>query len=320
MWNRNRRPAFTLIELLVVIAVMIALATIAVAVVPDALNRSKTADGAERLQEWLLISKQRALRDNAPRGLRLIPEVLPNGDVVCRQLEYIEVPDNFAPPGILFVRQARFDPANTNPFQTHEVILRGGGDIRPFVQPGDLLELVETGGVYQIVPIDPANGINLEYPTPNGPPDSTRFMVMPQVEEAKLAPFIAFQNGFQFVRTPKPLMGEDALELPTDIVIWLTRRVDTDGDGVPDTSVPVSLGLPNQQPFDIAFSPGGPVQPARQGRIVLWVRDYPLDERDPAGEPTLITVYSRTGAISAHPVGPAGQEYLYTQDGRNSGL
>lgn len=310
----STRPGVTLIELLLVISVMLALALIALAVIPDALNRSRTADGAERLQEWLLTSKQRALRDKAPRGLRLIPETLPNGDVVCRRLEYIEVPDSFAPPGTLVIPQSRFDPSSgSGAFQTHEITLRGGGDIRPFVEPGDLLELVETGGVYQVWPIDAGNGVTLEYPA-QGPPDTTRFLVLPQVREARLAPFIAFEKGFRFIRQPKPLMGEDVLELPSDIVIWLQHA-----------GAPVSLGLTAQPPFDVTFSPGGPVQPARQGRIVLWVRHYPLDERDPVGDPTLITIYSRTGAIAAHPVFgnpnvPAADSYRFTQDGRNSGL
>ena len=300
----KRRAGFTLIELLVVMGIMIVLATLALLIVPDALNRSKAAEGGERLQQWLLTAKQRALRDQAPRGLRLLPDL--DDPTIVRQLEIIEVPDDLAPKGFLNVPQARVgaDFATVGP-QPHQVFVTGAGDLRPFVEPGDWLELTESGSQYRIIPA--GAGVGLEYPTPQGAPDTTRMVVAPQIREARLAPFVATQGGLRFVRNPKPLMGEDVLELPTEVVIDLNKCV-----GLAPRANPLD-------PIDIAFSSAGPVTPAQIGRIVLWV-EHRGDDGLSVGEDTLMTIYTRTGAIQAHPKGPATNVYQYTQDGLSSGL
>jgi hypothetical protein len=102
---------------------------------------------------------------------------------------------------------------------------------------------------------------------------------------------------------------------------------------------------------DILFAPSGSVVGRAQtgGSIVLWVRDATQDTppdpvpgyppNDPnhllgtapfGGQPTLISLYTRTGFIAAHPVDPRPRPlttpptppdpYFYTKDGRSSGL
>ena len=53
----------------------------------------------------------------------------------------------------------------------------------------------------------------------------------------------------------------------------------------------------------------------------FWVRDKTKDTIYD-GEPTLIVIYSRTGAVAAHPIAspPAVDPFQYTKDGRSSGL
>jgi hypothetical protein len=107
-------------------------------------------------------------------------------------------------------------------------------------------------------------------------------------------------------------------------------------------------------PFDILFSPSGQVigyEGNLASRICLWVRDVTLnDPNPPAGQtaiykPTdqatdprklppgynaLITVYTRTGHVTSHPINPAGlvpnlgqsttwNPFQFTQDGLTSG-
>ena len=76
-----RRAVFTLVELLVVIALIIVLAALTAAVVQTGmLTSQKVVSAADRASGWLLIAKQRALRDGAPRGVRR----LANGRVRMR--------------------------------------------------------------------------------------------------------------------------------------------------------------------------------------------------------------------------------------------
>lgn len=67
------RAGFTLVELLVVIVLLLVLATLAVLFVPRINERRKSAVGAEQVQSALLTAKQRAVRDQAPRGVRIQP-------------------------------------------------------------------------------------------------------------------------------------------------------------------------------------------------------------------------------------------------------
>jgi hypothetical protein len=71
MIRRSRRAAFTLMEMLVVIFFIIILATLVVAISPRISEQSRAARGADQLQGWLLIGKQRAKNGGRPAGLRL---------------------------------------------------------------------------------------------------------------------------------------------------------------------------------------------------------------------------------------------------------
>ena len=67
----RRRSGFTLVELLVVMTLMVILAALAVGVAySGAIGSQKVVSGGDRASGWLLISKQRAQRDGAPRGVR----------------------------------------------------------------------------------------------------------------------------------------------------------------------------------------------------------------------------------------------------------
>src|SRR5437870_1324304 len=88
-----RRPGFTLIELLVAMAILITLAALAVAFLPNIGAQQRVADGAGQLQQMLLTAKQKALRDGRPRGVRLLL-LDPAGKEVTK-LQYVEQPDDF---------------------------------------------------------------------------------------------------------------------------------------------------------------------------------------------------------------------------------
>src|SRR4051794_23355705 len=104
--NRPRR-AFTLVELLVVMAVIIILATISLMVVPGVIEQDRTTDGAGLTRQWMMIAKNRAARDQLPRGLRLLIAPDPNNryktpanggsPLLVTELQYIEAPPVMLP-------------------------------------------------------------------------------------------------------------------------------------------------------------------------------------------------------------------------------
>src|SRR5947208_1029048 len=86
------RRGMTLVELLVVILIISVLATLVIAFGPGVGERQRSTRGAEQLQSWLLLAKQRAVRDQKPRGLRMLPDPTSNYNYVTR-LQFIEQPD-----------------------------------------------------------------------------------------------------------------------------------------------------------------------------------------------------------------------------------
>src|SRR3954451_17831912 len=92
------RRGFTLIELLVVIAVIVLLATLGFLFLPN-LDRNKGVPNAvAQVNGWINTTKQQALRDHRPHGIRLIVDD-PNNPTRCTSLQYIEQPDPIAPRG-----------------------------------------------------------------------------------------------------------------------------------------------------------------------------------------------------------------------------
>jgi prepilin-type N-terminal cleavage/methylation domain-containing protein len=284
----RRRAGFTLIELIVVITIIIILAGLALAFLPTATDRQRATQGAGMLQGWLLIAKQRALRDQAPRGLRLVID--PANPTIVTQCQYIEQPDPMSGG------QAMTNPAaNTVTFTG--VDLTGG-----FVNPGD--QLVQPGDFFE-TPIN--SGLPYHQISTVGPQTIT--VLANAANPLPPATLPSGTSSYQIVRAPRVATGDPTLNLPKDIAIDVGAGrsiITADARGF----------------FDIVFSPAGPVmgRGLTNGRIILWVRDVSLDPSQP-GEQTLITVYSRTGLIAAHPAVLAGPNpYLYTQDGRASGL
>ncbi len=98
--HRSTPRGFTLVELLVVMSLMAVLAGMTIAFLPNATSSAREARAASLLQSWLNVAKQRALRDRAPRGVRLhygdvtvgannvVPYAVING-------QYLEQPDDF---------------------------------------------------------------------------------------------------------------------------------------------------------------------------------------------------------------------------------
>ncbi len=268
---------FTLIELLVAMAIIVLLMGLVLAFYPKREVRY-AAQGADQLQTYIASAKARALRDQAPRGIRLIQS--PQGGF--REFQYIEQPEPYTAPVPMAI--LRLTPNVANFF---------GINLNGIIQVGDLLEISHgVGSIHRVI---------------GGNFGSGQVFLASNVPAASNSNLVLTQN-YRFIRQPRPLLGETILHLPQYVYVQ------------PDNGSyawPSSLNIPkswDNANFDILFSPSGQVINARGGRIVLVV----MDDNN-VSKPTLLTVYSYTGAVGAHPQGPPGQEYSFTQDGQGSG-
>mgnify|MGYP001604264930 CR=1 FL=1 len=208
--SRNiRRPGFTMIELLVVIAIIGVLAGLAIYFVPSFNTSAKSARGAGDLQQWLITARQRAIRDQSPRGLRLLMNNNPSHPNFgyYDRAQYLELPDDLG-AGRIFDSANSWanlvlmpDPANpTNPryvkvaalalvMGTWQVV-RGPNFTDGSCQIGDYLE-VNGGNLVHYIrnitfsnPMKPTvfDKLDLASPLPNAittPIKETIFMVVP---------------------------------------------------------------------------------------------------------------------------------------------
>ena len=258
----RRRPAFTLIELLVVIGIIILLATLAAAFLPN-LDRNKgVPNGVAQLHGWINLGKQHAIRDGAARGVRLIPD--PNDPTRVTSLEYIEQPEPVAPrgPGIkvhLRTMEQVYDdvvfPAapHIGPLTVATLYQDPGNTYQPLpnttppqnlwmnwegVQPGDCFQI--TGSPSQFASVRRFTAPPLPSP-PGLPPAPTmagktfsqlvldRVIEGTELHQVQLMPpvwvgnVIVTANNFRVIRQPRPLVGEPTLQLHKDVYIDLTR-------------------------------------------------------------------------------------------------
>jgi prepilin-type N-terminal cleavage/methylation domain-containing protein len=288
--RRDRRPGLTLVELLVVIALITVLATLTIVyVVPAFQDNRNVQRGLERTVSALLGSRMRALRDQAPRGIRFVPDA----DGFCRNLRVIEQPDSYRVGTVAVTASlATFSGSN----------LLGSavaGDTDNYaVQPGDWLQigLGATANNYQISLV--ASGTTatlwqtLTTPIPNGP--------------------------FKIIRQSRPIAGEEVIKLPENVGININQITTLSASNqIPLRANTVASGV-----YEVMFDPsGGVVNRSTQTPIVLWVQDTTASATDP-NTTKLIAIYPRTGLIASHPLAPSTSTngYLtFALDGKSSG-
>jgi len=313
---RRGRAAFTLVELIVVVTIILVLAGLAVAFIPNLGDRQREADGAAMLQGWLNIARTRALRDQAPRGLRLFPynnqppnTLLPTNPAqlpnIVIEAQYVDQPDDLfgatlgctltAPAGVTSPPWNTVAPVWTTVPAGNTVMLQGADLFNGFsgptpaaplnnqfqvfwsVQAGDYLEI--QGLMHQITGI-------LQMPPPLNPPNT--FVV-------SLASPVSFALGstsyFHIIRQPR-VSGEERLSFPANIGIDLNTNAAVAAGGYSNSGANPALQIPSNlvanvnpatglaESYDILFTPAGNVIGSQVGsganQAILWVRDYTL--------------------------------------------
>jgi prepilin-type N-terminal cleavage/methylation domain-containing protein len=325
------RGGFTLVEMLVVLGILLTLAAMTVAFLPTLNNYQKVQSGASRVQGWFLTAKQRALRDQVPRGIRLLVETI-GGRQVVRSLQYTEQPEDYS-LGLLTVN-ADMQHATVS---GSGVDLSGGfdatgGDTSNLtfwpVQPGDFL-MVGTDTTKPIFRITGVNSANFS-PSTQANQITTANANMPPTTPTNPA------GPYRVIRAPRGLAGEPPLLLPQDVVIDVTGDNDTSGN--PRTSQIPNGGSPLAvQYYDLLFASSGAVtgvyfntgsgstRSGFPGKVILWMKDITQDMNSSGqsiGQQVLVAVYCRTGLISVHPVdtNSPSTPFDFTQDGQDSGM
>src|SRR5262245_61925698 len=72
--RRSSRKGFTLVEILVVVAIVLITSVVVLSQVLPALAESQVSESARILQAALSGARDAAIRANAPRGIRLLPD------------------------------------------------------------------------------------------------------------------------------------------------------------------------------------------------------------------------------------------------------
>lgn len=293
----RRRPGFTLIEMFVVLGIILSLSVLTVLFMPRIQERQKVPRGADLLQGWLLMAKQRALRDRVPTGVRLQPISLNPNDPThnyVRDLQYIQKPDDFS-QGLVSGWQQNIVTFTGVDFLSN---LQPGqkpnqGNETTSVQAGDYLLIHGGEGVPTMI---------------------TAVTSSTTLQVASASQQVPAPCSYRIMRQPRLLAGEEPLQLPQDVAIDVGRSL----------PAPFPARQPPGSPlvyWEIVFSPSGRVVGTGAGNapIALWVRDVTLDANAP-GDQTLVVIYPRTGLIAAHPVAQGADPYQFIRDGRASGF
>ena len=351
-----RRRGFTLIEMLLVIGILIVLITLAALFLPNLDRNRGVPNAVTQVEGWIRLSKNQALRDGAPRGIRLIPD--PNNPSQCRQLQYIEQPDPLAPKGVtppsatypnglrigLVVTTPNPNPAPApppypnplpstatlvliNPATNQPVSPNDWDDPNnPQILPGDFLELTGSPSALARIMTPPGPSTNPAFPGGQ----RASFLLDRSIDGTDVNPLI-LTDGFRVIRSPRPLAGEPALDLHKDVYIDFANCYPCPvllND--PNTGLPVTSGSPPYgsnytayQPWspngaiDILFNSNGLVANATTGQLVVAVRHV-----DRPNDMIFVVIYTRTGKVTAVPIFDAqGQDpYAFARDGRSPGL
>ena len=325
------RRGFTLVELLVVMALIAVLAALTIAFFPNAASSARESRAAVQVQSWLNIAKQRALRDQAPRGLRLwiVP---PPGAIVTgivpilnavTDCQYLEQPEDYSVgaiqsglPNPALAMQAAYvaqgySASNcifvngadlVNSYSAVTVIpnmpiagFPGDPNIKYWsVQPGDYIEINGTGLLYQIVQV----GVPSD-PVGNPGAGNPAFV---KINPPLPFPINTPTASYRITRAPRPV-GEETLKMPEGTIIDLQTNINSNTLPLPDPNSGTGY-------FYILFAPTGQVisRGITWDKIHLWVR---APSNDPAltldpfrGDPTLLSIFVRTGFVGSFKPNP----------------
>ena len=296
------RRGFTLVELLVVMAIFAVIATIGIYAMQPFSARSTVTNSGIIVQQWLNAAKMRAVRNRVPCGIRLLPgdEIVADDGTplpsMVTKCVFIEQPDDILGAGIVTdgADKMRFTlPANSAMPATLPP--------RSFLEVnGGTLHEIESGGGTTIRLVN-----QFPYAIPQNSGVLYRIILPPLISTS----------------TSATASTQEVLRLQRGSAINLTANSSLN---VAPNNVPANFTTPYalsvlSPPLDIMFAPNGAVTTANINgdKIALWITGtrrnnsttLPIDPMQ--GQPTIVVIATRTGAIGAFPADktPGGNPY-----------
>ncbi|WP_228499160.1 prepilin-type N-terminal cleavage/methylation domain-containing protein [Thermogemmata fonticola] len=318
------RRGFTLIELLVVMALIVSVAAVALMVVPAALERDRTVDAVNQIQNMLQIAQARAMRDGRPHGVRLILDSTQPNLLFATSLQYIEVPPLLLPnpdptllPSAPYIRFLySYDNSGAIVNRRCQLVNVPTALLTFSPQQRLLLVLPVLGTWNDIISVTPVGSNVLELGLRHYPDEVLGAAGLPSGTAATDVEIYRTYH-FGILRAPQPLLGEPIVRLPSRTCIDLS----------PGLSIPDASSLPAGTDYDLIFIPSGQLSPyganRGAGHVFLWVRDPNkpegsgqmapgnyggvttpafLDALRRGGEQMIVAIKASSGAIGAAPV------------------
>ena len=257
--RRRKAPrGFTLLELLVVVAIIALVSAIALPTVLPALNEARVSESARVLQAILAGTRDAAIRANAPRGIRLLPDPIFNGiggnPLASNRVVPIEPGPDYTEGLVntlnqyfsngsvdpLYVTYQQTPPINGKTYQ-YLIVTESGGDL-PFpvpppvpnnptnwslnVRQGDKIRFNDSGVYYTVAgpingpPFGPAAGAGMST-------NSERAIACYPTSSAPLATQAGWAREFLFLTNGIDDNGNGWIDEQCD-------GIDNDGDGITD--------------------------------------------------------------------------------------
>jgi len=342
--SRQRR-GFTLVELLVAIVIMLIVTTMTITTVNMSLDRDRIRSSARQVQSYIVGARNRAIFAREPRGVRffvdeynsatassmvyigpLEPDASTNTELVdvdkVTIKYYRRVRVDVEADGITVRQKVRDDNrglvAQLSPAYTWSRLAKLGA----FVRGGririasSLNADIKDGAWYEILPFsDPDDPDDPDFLPATFKADGT----LQRANTLVLAkPFEKFSDAsetidleYELELAPAVLPSQEPALLAAGIVIDVLN------------SQKPSTGIENRY-FDVLFSPRGTVtgRAAADGLVHLVMSDIvdvanKLAPGDPTkqGDENIVSLFTRTGHVSTHPVYSKGDPFWYSETG-----
>ncbi|MEI7684131.1 MAG: prepilin-type N-terminal cleavage/methylation domain-containing protein [Planctomycetota bacterium] len=296
------RRGFTLVELLVVMAIFAVIATIGIYAMQPFSARSTVTNSGIIVQQWLNAAKMRAVRNRVPCGIRLLPgdEIVADDGTplpsMVTKCVFIEQPDDILGAGIV-----------TDGADKMRFTLPANSAMPATLPPRSFLEV--NGGTLHEIESGDGTTIRLVNQFPYAIPQNSGVLY-----RIILPPLIS-------TSTSATASTQEVLRLQRGSAINLTANSSLN---VAPNNVPANFTTPYalsvlSPPLDIMFAPNGAVTTANINgdKIALWITGtrrnnsttLPIDPMQ--GQPTIVVIATRTGAIGAFPADmtPGGNPY-----------
>lgn len=297
-----RRGGFTLIELLVVIGIILVLTGLTLAVYTGTMGGDRIRSGARDIQAAMLGARDRAAKEKAVRGLRLIPD--PNNNNFVIGFQYVRPIRQSYPSGSIQLERPDADSNSVADNANITVVRAMGsgidwGDWKAkglFQYPARIRIKADVSEPWYLVDTTayttgtPYITLTQPYPAPSGSNAFPAVVAVPSTNTDYSKCEIEF--GTQF------LENTQAFNLTSGTVIQISR----------------SQGIPadwntNRNAMDVMFSPGGAVTGplVANGPIYLYLANRQDAEQnlDPVvskGEKLVLAIFPQTGNVGTYTV------------------